>query len=177
MHCASLSTGRFYSRTVNLTTFLMLNFWKGETVVVQWWTCELWTGRKEETCVFTHRNNIKEKWHLMPLCTSACIERKQQGVCNFSIIFTFLRQDLNTAQSFLDFEQNKHDRCSLIHYSKTCYSLLIISPLNIINTKFSLEQSSFWLLLRIRHKYSTQSSTIIWYKDMYRNTLNQSQSV
>lgn len=132
--------------------------------------------------VYSHIETIPKKKENDILCPcvpqfSACIERKQQGVCNFSIIFTFLRQDLNTAQSFLDFEQNKHDRCSLIHYSKTCYSLLIISPLNIINTKFSLEKSSFWLLVRIRHKYSTQSSTIICYRDMYRNTLNQSQSI
>lgn len=59
-------------------------FWKGESVLVQWWTCEVWTGRKEETCVFAHRNNTKIKaTDILCPCGpqfSACIERKQQGV-------------------------------------------------------------------------------------------------
>lgn len=38
---------------------------------------------------------------------SACIERKLQGVHSIYIIFKSLRQDLNTAQTFIVFELNK----------------------------------------------------------------------
>lgn len=130
----------FWGSTAGQRPWLPFSGWvlEGEPVVVQWWTWEVWTGRKEETCVFAHRNNIeiRKPTSYAPVYLSSVLDWKETPRCTvFKIVLTFLRKDLFTPQSFLDFEPNKHDRCRLIHHSKTCYSLLIISPLSIINIK------------------------------------------
>lgn len=76
-----------------------VEFWKGESVVVQHWTRIQAEHKKPmylHTCFKTYKNDTKRTLtSYTPTQSSACIERKQQGVQNFQIIFKSLKQDLN----------------------------------------------------------------------------------
>lgn len=132
-HALSLTvSGGFFRSSVDLARGFML-CWVLEERVSGSATLDTWVVYRQNTrnlctCIHVLRHTKrlpKEHWHLTPLLSPVLALKGNSKAHNLKTIFKSLKQVFNIV---LGFEQNKHDKCSLIHYSTTWYLLFLISP-------------------------------------------------